>query len=91
MVTGIEDITHSNIRINGGYFIFRTNIFKYIREGEELVQEPFHRLVEEKQLLAYRYDGFWACMDTFKDKQLDDLYAKGNAPWEVWKTPAGGS
>jgi glucose-1-phosphate cytidylyltransferase len=92
LVTSIEDITHSNIRINGGYFIFRSKIFKYIREGEELVQEPFRRLVEEKQLLAYRYDGFWACMDTFKDKQqLDDLYAKGNAPWEVWKTSAGGS
>ncbi|PYU08630.1 MAG: glucose-1-phosphate cytidylyltransferase [Acidobacteria bacterium] len=90
LVTGIEDITRSNIRINGGYFIFRKNIFKYIREGEELVQEPFRRLVAEQQLLAYRYDGFWACMDTFKDKQqLDDLYAQGKAPWEVWKTPGG--
>ena len=92
LVTGIEDITRSNIRINGGYFIFRTNIFKYMRDGEELVQEPFQRLVKEQQLMAYRYDGFWACMDTFKDKQqLDDLYAKGNAPWEVWKIPGSGS
>ena len=92
LVTGIEDITRSNIRINGGYFIFRTNIFKYMRDGEELVQEPFQRMVKEEQLMAYRYDGFWACMDTFKDKQqLDDLYAKGNAPWEVWKTLGSGS
>jgi glucose-1-phosphate cytidylyltransferase len=88
LVTSIEDITRSNIRINGGYFIFRKNIFKCMREGEELVQEPFRRLVSEQQLLAYRYDGFWACMDTFKDKQqFDELYAKGNAPWEVWKAP----
>jgi glucose-1-phosphate cytidylyltransferase len=86
LVSGIEDINRTNFRINGGYFIFRKDIFKYMREGEELVQEPFRRLVDQKQLLAYRYDGFWACMDTFKDKQqLDDLYAKGTAPWEVWK------
>ena len=86
LVSGIEDINRTNFRINGGYFVFRKDIFKYMREGEELVQEPFRRLVDQKQLLAYRYDGFWACMDTFKDKQqLDDLYAKGSAPWEVWK------
>jgi len=92
LVYGIEDINRTNFRINGGYFVFRKDIFKYLREGEELVQEPFRRLVDQKQLLAYRYDGFWACMDTFKDKQqLDDLYAKGNAPWEVWKTSTGGS
>jgi len=86
LVSGIEDINRTNFRINGGYFVFRKDIFKYLREGEELVHEPFRRLVDQKQLLAYRYDGFWACMDTFKDKQqLDDLYAKGAAPWEVWK------
>jgi glucose-1-phosphate cytidylyltransferase len=90
LVTSIEDMARSNIRINGGYFIFRRSIFKYMREGEELVQEPFRRLVAEQQLMAYRYDGFWACMDTFKDKQqFDELYAKGNAPWEVWKSPSG--
>ncbi|HTP67891.1 MAG TPA: glucose-1-phosphate cytidylyltransferase [Dongiaceae bacterium] len=90
LVTGIEDVTRTNIRINGGFFLFRKNIFKYMREGEELVQEPFRRLVAEEQLLAYRYDGFWACMDTFKDKtQLDELYARGNAPWEVWKHAGG--
>jgi len=90
LVTGIEDVTRTNIRINGGFFLFRKNIFKYMREGEELVQEPFRRLVAEEQLLAYRYDGFWACMDTFKDKtQLDDMYAKGSAPWEVWKHAGG--
>ena len=49
------------------------------------MHEPFRRLIDEEQLTAYQYDGFWACMDTFKDKQhLDDLYAKGNAPWQVW-------
>ncbi len=89
-VTSIEDMSKSDVRINGGYFIMRKDIFKYIREGEELVQEPFRRLIAEQQLLAYKYDGFWATMDTFKDKQyLDDLYAKGNAPWQVWRSGNG--
>jgi NDP-sugar pyrophosphorylase family protein len=57
-----------------------------MRDGEELVLEPFQRLIQKKQLMAYEHDGFYAAMDTFKDKQLlDDLYARGDAPWEVWK------
>ncbi len=87
LVRGIKDIQSSDLRINGGFFIFRREIFKYLKPGEELVQEPFQRLIAENQLISYTYDGFWKSMDTFKDKQaLDDLYAKGNAPWEVWKT-----
>lgn len=85
-VTGIQDMNRSSIRINGGYFVFKQDIFKYIREGEELVHEPFQRLIKENQLLGYKYDGFWASMDTFKDKQMfDDMYARGDAPWEIWK------
>jgi len=76
-----------NIRINGGYFIFKNEIFDHINEGEELVMEPFHRLIEKEQLIAYEYDGFWGSLDTFKDKQeLDELYEKGNPPWQVWDT-----
>jgi len=86
LVAGIQDMSQSDVRMNGGYFIFRKEIFQYLRDGEELVREPFQRLIQQQQLLAYRYGGFWASMDTFKDKQhLDDLYAKGNAPWQVWK------
>jgi glucose-1-phosphate cytidylyltransferase len=86
LVSGIQDLNKSNIRINGGYFIFKKEIFDYIKEPEELVHEPFRRLVGQRKLVAYQYDGFWTSMDTFKDKQhLDDLYAKGNAPWQVWK------
>src|SRR5258707_1087275 len=61
-------------------------VFNYMRDGEELVLEPFQRLIQERQLMAYEHNGFYAAMDTFKDKQLlDDLYARGDAPWEVWK------
>lgn len=85
-VDAVNDVQQSNLRINGGYFIFRREIFHYLREGEELLHEPFQRLVAQRQLLAYRHDGFWGCMDTFKDKQcLDELYARGTAPWEIWK------
>jgi len=74
------------MEMNGGYFVFRREIFRYIEDGEELVEEPFQRLINEQQLLAYRHDGFWACMDTFREKQLlDDLYSQGTPPWEVWK------
>ena len=52
-----------------------------------MVEEPFRRLIKEGQLTTYRYDGFWACMDTFKDKQLlEDMHLSGNVPWQVWKT-----
>jgi len=87
VVEAIRDVSRSDIRINGGYFVFRNNIFKYMQDGEELLYEPFQRLVQQQQLLAYKYDGFYASMDTFKDKQmLDDLYATGVAPWQVWKS-----
>ena len=85
-VKTIEDIARSHLRINGGFFIFHRDVFRYMGPGEELVQEPFQRLVADDQLLTYEYDGFWQAMDTFKDRQrLDDLYAGGNAPWALWK------
>jgi glucose-1-phosphate cytidylyltransferase len=84
-VEAIKDINQSDIRINGGYFVFRKEIFEFMKDGEELLHEPFQRLVAQRKLLAYKYDGFWAAMDTFKDKQmLDDIYASGRAPWQVW-------
>jgi len=87
LVQEIREISRSNLRINGGYFVFRKDIFNYIKEGEELVQQPFQRLIEKEQLISHAYDGFFASMDTFKDKQtLHDLYDSGKAPWEVWKT-----
>ncbi|MGC4033439.1 MAG: sugar phosphate nucleotidyltransferase [Tepidisphaeraceae bacterium] len=75
----------TDMYVNGGFFCFRQDIFDYIKWGEELVLEPFTRLAEQKKLLCHKYDGFWAAMDTFKEKQLlDDLYTAGQAPWELW-------
>jgi glucose-1-phosphate cytidylyltransferase len=84
-VDKIQYVKDTDILINGGFFIFRNEIFNYIKEGEELVIEPFERLISEGQLNGYKYDNYW-CMDTFKEHQeLNDMYCNGDAPWEVWK------
>ena len=85
-VNNIRHVKDVGMRVNGGFFAFRAGIFDWIRQGEELVDAPFQRLAAAGKLVAYPYDGFWACMDTFKDKQLlEDLYSRGQVPWEVWK------
>jgi glucose-1-phosphate cytidylyltransferase len=84
VVTGIEDITTANVFINGGYFVLSRAILDLIEPGDELVERPFRRLIERGELLAYPYDGFWAPMDTLKDKQrLEALWEGGNAPWRL--------
>jgi glucose-1-phosphate cytidylyltransferase len=86
VVNEIREMTKSNLRINSGYFAFRREIFKYISNGEELVKEPFQRLIAERQLVAHEHQGFFLAMDTFKDRQqMEDLLSSGVAPWELWK------
>ena len=85
-VTSIEDVEGSDTWVNGGYFVFRREIFDYMQPGEELVVEPFQRLVAAGKLATRAYKGFWRCCDTFKDLQaLEGLYAKGRPPWELWR------
>ena len=91
LVSDIQDMNQSSIRINGGYFIFKKEIFDYLRDGEELLHEPFQRLTQRRQLVAFIHNGYWASMDTFKDKQqLDDMYARGDTPWLLWENVANG-
>ena len=74
----------ANLWINGGFFIFRSAIFDYMQDGEELVETPFQRLIDADQLMAFRHEGFWRPMDTLKDKQvLEDLVDKGTMPWRL--------
>ena len=74
----------SDIWINAGYFILRPEIFDYMREGEELVLEPFSRLIEANQLMAYKHEGFWRCMDNLKDRQaLEEMVERGEMPWRA--------
>ena len=85
VVDGISDVTRSDVWINGGYFVMRSELLDQLGPGEELVEEPFRRLMATNQLMAQRHPGFWAPMDTLKDKQsLEALHENGTAPWQVW-------
>jgi len=82
VVQRIRSSQQSDIWINGGYFIFRKEIFDYIQDGEELVHEPFNRLIKTGNLMAYRYEGFWRAMDTLRDRQvLEEMVERGETPW----------
>lgn len=85
-VEKISTLTNSGLWVNGGYFIFSNAIFDYLNPGDELVDDALPRLISEQELVAYPYAGTWITMDTFKEKQmLDDMYSRGETPWEVWK------
>jgi glucose-1-phosphate cytidylyltransferase len=87
LINDICYVKDTDIMINGGYFVFRKEIFQYFKDGEDLVHGPLRRLVQSNQIVGYKYDNFW-CMDTFKEHQeLTDLYNSGKAPWEVWNSP----
>lgn len=87
IVSAMGAMPEQAIRINGGFFVLRREIFSYIEEGDELVEKPFQRLIDQKKLIAYPWDGFWQCMDTFKDKiSFDRMEAKGNCPWMAWSS-----
>lgn len=82
----IQPMAESDIWLNGGFFAFRREVFDYIERGEELVAEPFARLAKEGKILVHKHEGFFAPMDTFKDKKnLEERYERDDAPWVVWK------
>ncbi len=88
VVQGVHPFADADVWINGGFFVFRPGIFDVIETGDELVDSPFARLIERKELLAYRYEGFWEAMDTIKDKQkLDAIAETGRVPWTRHRSP----
>ena len=71
--------------VNGGFFCFEPEFLSYLSEDSVLEREPLQRLAEEGGLRAYRHEGFWDCMDTYKDAvELNDLWKQGRAPWKLW-------
>ena len=72
--------------INGGFMLLEPGIFKYFSGDDDVFEvDLLERLAEEKQLAAFRHEGFWQCMDTLRDKRfLEDLWTSGKAPWKVW-------
>jgi glucose-1-phosphate cytidylyltransferase len=72
--------------INGAFFVLEPGIFEYI-EGDhtQWEKDPLERLAKDRQLMAYRHEGFWQCMDTVRDKNhLESLWQSGHAPWKIW-------
>jgi glucose-1-phosphate cytidylyltransferase len=85
-VTGFAEKPRSQHWINGGFFCFEPGVLEYLGEESTLEREPLSRLAAEDQLRAYRHDGFWECMDTYKDAVvLNDLWAAGRSPWRIWE------
>ena len=72
--------------INGGFFVLEPGILNYIHDDNTLFErEPLDQLAKDKQLVAYRHEDFWQCMDTLRDKRLlESLWGEGRAPWKVW-------
>ena len=84
-VTRFEAIGTLAPGVNGGFFALRRDIFDVLQDDEDLVAEPFERLIAKRELLGVPYDGFWQSMDTFKDRMnLEELLGRDNAPWQVW-------
>jgi glucose-1-phosphate cytidylyltransferase len=85
VVRGFVEKPRSERWINGGFFCCEPSVFEVLSEDSVLEREPLARLAGERQLRAYRHEGFWDCMDTYKDAVLlNDLWAAGRAPWKLW-------
>ena len=81
-VRGFHEKPRAEHWVNGGFFSFEPGALSYLREDSVLEREPLERLAADGELAAFRHEGFWACMDTYKDAvALDDMWAAGEAPW----------
>jgi glucose-1-phosphate cytidylyltransferase len=90
LVAGFQDVANADIWINGGFFVFRKEVFDVMDSGEDLIGPPFERLIDRDEVIAFKYEGFWAPMDTLKDKHnLDALVESGQPPWQVWELEEG--
>jgi glucose-1-phosphate cytidylyltransferase len=85
-VSGFREKPRSEHWINGGFFVFDTAaVLARLRPDSVLEREPLEGLAADGQLRAFRHDGFWDCMDTYKDAVLlNDLWASGAPPWRTW-------
>jgi glucose-1-phosphate cytidylyltransferase len=88
-VLGFREKPRSEHWINGGFFCLRSGVLGYLTPDSVLEREPLERLASEGELRAYRHEGFWECMDTYKDAiALNDLWASGDIPWAGVRRPA---
>ena len=83
----IEKPKGDNAYINGGFFVLNKKIFNYLEDDSTIFEkEPLQKLSKDNELMAFKHEGFWQCMDTQRDKSLlEDMWNKGNALWKTWK------
>lgn len=87
-VRSVTALSDEGVWINGGFFVLRQEIFDVLHEGEELVVEPFARLIVRRELSAVAHHGFWVALDTAKERYLAELmWQNGRRPWAVWESP----
>jgi glucose-1-phosphate cytidylyltransferase len=85
-VTGFREKPRAEHWINGGFFCFRRGVLAYLQRDAVLERAPLERLAADGELRAHRHEGFWECMDTYKDAVLlNDLWTSGRAPWRLWR------
>ena len=90
-VSGLVPVAEMSMCINGGYFVLRQGIFDYLDEGADLVMDGCVRAARDGLLRAVPYDGFWAPMDTLKERSaLESMYSRGISPWALWRTQPSG-
>ena len=91
-VREVQSVSDLPVWVNGGYFVLRQDVFDVLGPNEDLVTDAFPRLATQRRLAAYRYHGFWAPMDTLKERSyLEDLHRRGGAPWELWAPRTSGA
>jgi glucose-1-phosphate cytidylyltransferase len=85
VVRGFVEKPRSEQWVNGGFFFFEPAVFEVLTPDSVLERKPLERLAAAGSLRAFRHEGFWDCMDTYKDAVvLNDLWAGGDAPWKLW-------
>jgi len=84
-IVGFEEKPVMRDWVNGGFFVFKPGIFDYLDADSVLERDPFERLVEDEEIMAFQHEGFWSCMDTYKDNLLlNERWEAGDAPWKIW-------
>jgi glucose-1-phosphate cytidylyltransferase len=77
---------------NGGYFVMRPELFDYLNEGEDLVEDALPRLIAQRRVLGVPHKGYWSPADTVKERaQLEEMYHRGNCPWMLWDPERSGA
>ncbi len=89
-VCSLTDVRETDTWMNGGFFVLSSEIFRYLKGDAELVGPVFENVANDGRLYTMKHDGYWSCMDTYKEKQsMDEMYQRGEMPWMIWRDENG--